>query len=304
MPPAAALGRDDVTPVRTTVIVPAYRAWRTLPRALEALRVEVDRPDRELVLVESSGLAADELERRWPWATIVALPERTLPGTARNLAVARARGDLIAFTDADAVPEPGWLDELEGRLGPGVDAVAGAIVNGTPDNAIGRTSGFLLEFADWLPERRGSPRHGATCNLLVRRSALVRAGGFPSDLWPGEDTVFTFGLGDAGRLAFAPAARVRHLNRTRLREYLGHQARLGFSFAEVCSRTDFPYRQYARMPFAPFTGVARVARLWSRLARWHALPRTPLLLPLALLGATAWAAGLTSGALRRSVHPR
>jgi glycosyltransferase involved in cell wall biosynthesis len=290
--------------VRVTVVVPAYRAWRTLPRTLEALRAEVDRPDRELILVESSGrLPAEELERRWPWAKVVAPPARTLPGTARNLALARARGELIAFTDADAVPEPGWLDELERNLRPGIDAVAGGIVNGTPESAIG-TSGFLLEFADWLPERPGAPRHGATCNLLVRRGALERSGGFPTDLWPGEDTVFTFLLGEQERLTFARAARVRHLNRTGLLDYLRHQARLGFSFSEVCRRTDFPYRQYTRLPFAPFTGVVRAARLWRRLSRWQLLPRTSALLPLVLAGSTAWAAGLTAGGVRRVLRRR
>jgi glycosyltransferase involved in cell wall biosynthesis len=294
----------DAAQVRTTVVVPAYRAWRTLPRALEALRAEVDRPDRELIVVESSGrVPAEELQRRWPWARVVAQPTRTLPGTARNLALAHARGELIAFTDADALPEPGWLDELERNLGPGVDAVAGGIVNGTPESAIG-TSGFLLEFADWLPERPGAPPHGATCNLLVRRRALERRGGFPNDLWPGEDTVFTFRLGEEGRLTFAPDARVRHLNRTGLLDYLRHQARLGFSFAEVCRRTEFPNKQYTSLPLAPLTGVARVARLWRRLSRWQLLPRTPALVPLMLAGATAWAAGLTAAGVRRAVRPR
>jgi GT2 family glycosyltransferase len=294
----------QAAPVRTTVVVPAYRAWRTLSRALEALRTEVDRPDRELVLVESSGgLAPAELERRWPWATVIALPTRTFPGPARNLALAHARGELIAFTDADALPEPGWLDELERNLRPGIDAVAGGIVNGTPESAIG-TSGFLLEFADWLPERPGSPQHGATCNLLVRREALERIGGFPSDLWPGEDTVFTFRLGEQGRLTFAPDARVRHLNRTGLIDFLRHQIRLGFSFAEVCRRTDFPYGQYTRLPLAPLTGVVRAARLWRRLTRWRLLPRTSALLPLVLAGSTAWAAGLTAGGVRRALRPR
>lgn len=295
---------NEPPPIRTTVVVPAYRAWRTLPRALEALRSEVDRPDRELILVESSGrVPKEELERRWPWAKVVALPTRALPGPARNLALARSRGELIAFTDADAVPEPGWLDELERNLRPGIDAVAGGIVNGTPESAIG-TSGFLLEFADWLPERPGSPRHGATCNLLVRRRALERCGGFASDLWPGEDTVFTFRLGEKGRLTFAPGARVRHLNRTGLLDYLHHQARLGFSFSEVCRRTQFPYRQFTRLPLAPLTGFVRVARLWRRLSRWDLLPRTSALLPLVLAGATAWAAGLTAGGVRHALRAR
>lgn len=297
-------GVNEAARIRTTVVVPAYRAWRTLPRALEALRTEVDRPDRELILVESSGrVRGAELERRWPWANVVALPSRTLPGAARNLAVARARGELIAFTDADALPDPGWLDELERNLGPGIEAVAGGIVNGTPDSAIG-TSGFLLEFADWLPERPGSPRHGATCNLLVRREALERNGGFASDLWPGEDTVFTFQLGEEGRLAFAPDARVRHLNRTGLLEYLCHQVRLGFSFSEVCRRTDFPNKQYTRLPFAPLTGIVRVALLWRRLSRWQLLPQSSALLPIVLAGSTAWAAGLTAGGVRQALSRR
>jgi glycosyltransferase involved in cell wall biosynthesis len=291
------------TPVHITVVVPAYRAWRTLPRVLEALRAEVDRPDRELVLVESTGgVPAKELEERWPWATVVTLAARTLPGTARNLAVARAGGELIAFTDADALPEPGWLDELERKLGPGIDAVAGGIVNGTPESAIG-TSGFLLEFSDWLPQRPGSPSHGATCNLLVTRGALERIGGFATDLWPGEDTVFTFPLGEEGRLAFAPDARVRHLNRTGLLDYLGHQVRLGFSFSEVCGRIEFPYGRYTRLPFAPLTGIVRVARLWRRLTGWELRPRSSALLPL-LVGSTAWAAGLTAGAVRRALRAR
>lgn len=291
--------------IRTSVVVPAYQSWATLPGAVEALRRETDRPDRELLVVESSGrVGSEELERRWPWARVLAPPVRLFPGAARNLALEHAAGELVAFTDADAVPEPGWLDALEDCLSPEVDAVAGAIVNGTPESAAG-TSGFLLEFTEWLPERTGAPRHAATCNLLVRRSALERAGGFPEDMWPGEDTVVTFRLAELGRLRFTPAAKVRHLNRTRLLDVYAHQFRLGRSFSEVCRRVPFPGRGLARLPFAPLLGVARVPKLWLRLFRWRSLPRRHLaLLPLVLVGALVWTTGLTWGAFRRVLGPR
>jgi cellulose synthase/poly-beta-1,6-N-acetylglucosamine synthase-like glycosyltransferase len=291
--------------IRTSVVVPAYESWATLPRTLEALRRETDRPDRELLLVESSGsVDAEELERRWPWARILAPPARMLPGAARNLALEYVRGELVAFTDADAVPEPGWLDALEAGLTPEVEAVAGAIVNGTPESAAG-TSGFLLEFTEWMPERNGAPRHAATCNLLVRRRALEHAGGFPEDMWPGEDTVFTFRLAALGSLRFAPAARVRHLNRTRLAEVFVHQFRLGQSFSEVCRRVQFPGRGLARLPFAPLLGVARVPKLWLRLSRWRSLPRRHLaLLPLVVLGASVWTLGVTWDAFRSAFGHR
>lgn len=76
--------------MRTSVIVPAYQAWATLPAALEALRAQVDRPDRELVLVESSGDAPQqELAERWPWARVIASKERMLPDLAQNHAACR-----------------------------------------------------------------------------------------------------------------------------------------------------------------------------------------------------------------------
>jgi hypothetical protein len=288
-----------------TVVVPAWKAWATLPAVMEALRPQVDRPDRELVLVESSGdTEAPTLELRWPWARVVSLPDRMLPGTARNLAVAQARGDLIAFTDADAVPEPDWLDELERGLGLDADAVAGAVLNGTPASAVG-TSGYLLEFAEWHPARRGLPRYGATCNLLIRRKALDEAGGFPARLWPGEDTVVTWPIAERGRLAFAPAARVCHLNRTRLADFLRHQIRLGWSFAEVCERVPTQEGAWARLPRAPLSGLLRIPVLWHRLRAWDAVPDGHgALWPAVSLGSCAWGAGLTAGAVRRALRRR
>ena len=285
--------------VLITVVVPAYESWETLPLTLEALRPQVDRPDRELVLVESSGTFSEEdVQARWPWLTAVVLPSRILPGRARNIGSERARGELVAFTDADAVPEAGWLDSLEHALGPDADAVAGAVVNGTPESAIG-TSDYLLEFAAWLPGRAGAPLHGATCNLLVRQRSLAAAGGFPTDFWPGEDTVFTFRLGRSGRLAFSPDARVRHLNRTRFRDMLRHQYALGLSFSRVCREIDFPHREFARLPLTVVAGPLRLPVLLLRLVRWRQLRSArPSLLPFAVAAACAWSAGLTAGAIR------
>jgi GT2 family glycosyltransferase len=277
--------------VETTVVVPAYRAAATLPSVLDALAPQVVGRAREAIVVESSS-ELPELERRWPWVRVLRPAERMPPGRARNLGAREAAGALVAFLDADAVPEPDWLDELERALEPGVDAVAGAILNGTPRSAVG-TAGYLLEFSEWLPRRRGVPGHGATCNLLVRRSALADAGGFPEDLWPGEDTVLTFRLAEAGRLAFAAQSRVRHLNRTRLREFLAHQRRLGASFLVVCRTVDFPYAWIVRPRLAP---LAAVLRIWALAKRVSASPddaaRALAVLPVVLVGLAAWGAGL------------
>lgn len=278
--------------VRTSVILPAYHAWDTLPVALEALRPQVDRPDRELVLVESSGDASQqELAERWPWARVIAPAERMLPGRARNLAAREARGELLAFTDADAVVEPDWLDELERALTDGVDGVAGAVLNGSPHSVIG-TADYLLEFSDWLPRPRLPLLHGATCNLLLR-SAVLDGTGFPEDVWPGEDTIVTFRLGAEGRLAFAPRARIRHAGRTRFRDFLRHQSQLGGAFATVCETVEFPYGGLARRRYGPLLPGFRLVAVAVRMRGNPAAIKDALRVsPLLAIGAVAWSTGL------------
>lgn len=278
--------------IRTSVILPAYQAWDTLPAALQALRPQVDRPDRELVLVESSGdISAAELAKRWPWVRVITPAERTLPGRARNLALREARGELLAFTDADAVPEPGWLDELERALTDDVDGVAGAVLNGAPGSMVG-TADYLLEFSDWLPRRRLPLLHGATCNLLLRR-AVLGDGGFPEAMWPGEDTIVTFRLGAEGRLAFAPGARVRHSGRTGLRDFLHHQSGLGAAFGTICETVEFPYRRLARRRYGPLLPAFRLVGVARRMrGNPEAIKDGLRVSPLIALGVVAWSLGL------------
>lgn len=279
------------------VIVPAWRAWATLPTVLDALAPQVaGRPGRQAVVVDSSGDDTPErIRRRWPWVQVVALADRTLPGRARNLGVSATAAELLAFLDADAVPAPGWLDALEAALGAGWAAVAGAVANGTPASRVG-TAMWVLEFSEWLPGRRGRPGHAASCNLAVRREVLRQAGGFPEDLWPGEDTVLSVPLAREGRLGFAPDALVWHLNRTGRRDLVAHQVRLGASFRSVCAAVPFPWGWVARRPLAPVAAGMRALALGRRVAGSREGRRAALgAAPWVAVGLAAWAAGLALG---------
>ncbi len=135
------------------MIIPAYEAAATLPGVLRALQAQVAAANREVIVVESTeGADPVGLARDWPWVRFLSLGQRTLPGRARNLGAAVARGDLLAFLDADAIPDASWLDELVHALAPDIELVAGAIVNGTPGDPWG-TADYVLEFSEWAPQR-------------------------------------------------------------------------------------------------------------------------------------------------------
>lgn len=124
------------------------------------------------------------------------------PAAARNAGARSARGDLIAFCDADDVARPGWLGGCLTAL-EGADVVAGlfdfSTLNGTPDTppqaATTRQLGFLPA--------------GLAANLAVRRQAFEAVGGFAEELLVGEDIDLCWRLQLKGfRLELAPGAVV------------------------------------------------------------------------------------------------
>lgn len=143
---------------------------------------------------------------------------------ARNAGVAEAGGDIVAFIDDDAVPEPTWLDHLIAPFADQSVSAAGGYVIGR--NGISFQWKGRMAFVDGqcvdLPIEGTAPKvfqgepgraiKTEGTNMAVRRSVLSDLGGF--------DTAFVFFLDEtdvnmrlaaAGhRTAIVPLAQVHH----------------------------------------------------------------------------------------------
>ncbi len=113
------------------------------------------------------------------------------PAAARNIGAGQARGDLLAFCDADDVVEPGWLQALSSSLSR-ADVVAGAFEMGSLN---GRDRGIARPA---VTSQIGRLPAGLAANLGVRRSAFDAVGGFDEDLMVGEDIDLCWRLQLAG----------------------------------------------------------------------------------------------------------
>lgn len=98
--------------LHVSIVICTYNRAATLPRTLQALDY-LRYPLRETLVVV--GPCTDHtLDVLQPWADrvrILRCPEANL-SMARNIGIAHAAGDLVAFTDDDGLPEANWLDTL------------------------------------------------------------------------------------------------------------------------------------------------------------------------------------------------
>jgi GT2 family glycosyltransferase len=259
-----------------SVIVPVRNGARSLPPLLRSLEGQSLARERFEVIVVDNGSSDGTAEVAAAHAAVRVVSERIANRSrARNAGAAAAATSLYAFTDADCVARPDWLERLlEGRSS--APLVAGEVELRVSDrpNAIERYEAL------WRFGQRSWVEQGwaATANLLVRAEAFDAIGGFdPTWRHIGEDVDFCFRARDAGQsLGYCPEAVVEHQGESELRPFLRRLFLHGYSVNQAFYRLGAGYRAW-RDP-SPLVGDRALRQLgrtpegfepaeWRRMAR-------------------------------------
>lgn len=192
-----------------------------LGRSLTRLRT---RPGDEVIVADNSERGA--FAGIEGVSVIVATGERS-SYHARNVGAAAAGGEWLLFTDADCVPEPDLIDAyFEPPPAASAGALAGSVVGDPHQDAFLARYASDRKFLDQDVGLHTGADAAATANLMVRRSAFVRVGGFAEGIRSGGDVDLCRRLVAAGwGIDRRPAAIVAHLHRESLADLLGSIAR-------------------------------------------------------------------------------
>jgi len=205
-----------------SVVLPVRNGLPWLDAQLAALAAQQCEEPWEVVVADNGSTDASQAlahswEERCGAIRVVDASQRIGPSAARNDGIRSARGELLAFCDADDVVQPGWLHAF-------VEALADAdVVAGTFD--LSSLNGDAGDVGDAAPrDRKDRPDDatspaatsqlgflpaGLAANLAVRRQAVEAVGGFDEGLFVGEDIDLCWRLQLEGfRFAIAPAAVV------------------------------------------------------------------------------------------------
>jgi len=229
---------------RISVVVCTYNGSRTLRDCLDGIG-QIEYPDFETIVVDdgstdgAAGIAAAYGVR------VIRTQNRGL-SAARNTGWQAATGEIVAYTDDDARPDPHWLQYLAWAFrttshmavgGPNIAPPGDGWIAECVANAPGGPMHVLIADAE--------AEHIPGCNMAFRRSALEAVGGFdPRFRTAGDDVDLCWRLQDRGwTLGFHPGAMVWHHRRNSVRTYWRQQ--LGYGRAEALLEGKWPERYNA-----------------------------------------------------------
>jgi glycosyltransferase involved in cell wall biosynthesis len=300
-PVSVTAGRASKAMPLVTVAVCTRDRADDLARCLDSLE-RLRYPKFEVLVVDNapSSDATRRLVERRRGVRYVREPRQGLDW-ARNRAIEEAGGEIIAFTDDDAVADPEWLGAIAAAFArdPAVAAVTGLVLPSELDTEAQVLFERYRSFGRGFVTRRVAPesggpmahRYGAAgdygtgANMAFRRVVFDRIGPFDPALdvgtlsrGGGDLEMFFRVLKEGHALVYEPRAIVRHRHRRTMEELRRQIADHGISFSAYIVRSVLAYPD-ERLAFA------RLACWWYAKTAFRVLwPKAAPAGPLRSLG--------------------
>lgn len=265
--------------IEFSIIIPFQSVSPYLRETLDRLS-ELKGPKFEVVLLPDGDLSNDEIN-------VYAYPVNVIPTGSVSPAIKRDRGaevsngKFLAFIDDDAYPASDWLEKMVPQFrDEQVVAVCGPQITPNDDGFWQQVSGamFLSPLNGkavcryWPCKKRFYVDDWPSVNLIVRKDAFVKIGGFDSTYWPGEDTKLCLDLTEKlhKKMIYAPDVKVYHHRRSGFLRHMKQIGNYGMHrgfFAKTFPKTSFRLSYFipsVYFIFVCFGWLALFGPAWAR----------------------------------------
>jgi glycosyltransferase involved in cell wall biosynthesis len=234
-----------------SVVVCTYNGSATIHDCMKGL-MAMDYPNYEVIVVDDGSTdTTAQIVNTYP-VKLITTPNEGL-SSARNKGLYASAGEIIAYLDDDAYPDPHWLRYLAaaylhsdhaGIGGPNIAPPEDGPIAKCVANSPGGPVHVLLsdEMAEHIPG----------CNMSFRKDVLLEIGGFDSIYRAaGDDVDVCWRVQQTGRtIGFHPSAVVWHHRRNSIKAYWNQQK--GYGKAEALLEAKWPekYNGFGHLAWA------------------------------------------------------
>ncbi|MCX2739944.1 glycosyltransferase [Pontibacter anaerobius] len=212
-----------------SVIIPTYHDWDRLKMCVKSLQLQTYPTDLfEVIIVNNDP--ADEVPPTISLPANFAILHESAQGSyaARNKGVAVAKGDILAFTDSDCIPEYTWIEAAVSYFGthPEIDRIGGEVNLFTVDSRYTLAEAYEVVYA-FRQEENVKEDTSVTANMFTRKKVFDKIGLFDSSMFSGGD--FEWGKRAAQnnfRIGFSAEVIVHHPARRDLKQLINKVKRV------------------------------------------------------------------------------
>ena len=266
---------ENQTLPMVSVIIPVYNDTQRLLTCIKALSDQTYRKDLYEIIVVDNG-SDEDIEFLLHQVNNVVFSQESKVGAfpARNKGIMISKGDIIAFTDSDCIPDRNWIEQGVRSLLSSTDC---GLVAGKIDIFYKSRCPSAIELYDGLtalPQKKflENDHYGATANLFVPRNVFEKLGLF-SDVFitEGGDAEFGHRVMKAGfRQHFCPQAIVMHPARDTIKAVMHKALRATIGTQQTIEK--YNYHGWSTFRYVYVQLLKRPSKLNLTMSKWQYSP--------------------------------
>lgn len=213
--------------MKISVIIPVYNDWENLNKCLNSL-INQSCPEEQYEIIVVNNHTSNEIPEWIQRSEQVRFIHQPQPGSyvARNTGIDSSKGELLAFTDSDCLPDRDWLKNADQVFCKNhCDLIGGKVEIFKPDDA--SNLAYIYEKHTAFQQHHHVPAgNSVTANLFVKKNILEQTGSFDNEIKSGGDWEFTKRCVSNGfRIIYADNVKVLHPARKSIYQILRKQYR-------------------------------------------------------------------------------
>lgn len=174
--------------LKISVIIPAYNEEKLIARCLQSLEDQSYNKDNFEVIIVDNGSSDDTVKVAKSFGVkVYSFTDVRNPSAARRFGITKAKGNIVAFTDADSIVTRGWLKTIDKLLyNQQLVCIGGRVLPDKNDNGWIKTIFVMYDFSFELSNALGKPIMGGY-NMAMKKDEYEQVGGLDVNLSSGDD---------------------------------------------------------------------------------------------------------------------
>lgn len=220
----------DSKAIFVSVIIPLYRQWDLLKKCLKSLAEQSYPKDcYEIIIINNDPNDIVPENLQLPENATMIVEQKPGSYAARNTGIKISKGEILAFTDSDCIPDKNWLLNAISyfKRNKSCNRIAGKVTVFT-QNANPSLAEMYDIFYAFKQESHVSAGTCVTANMFTYKSIIEHIGNFDETLMSGGDYVWgTLAYNNGYNIHYVDDVIVKHPARLSLDELTKKEKRVG-----------------------------------------------------------------------------